>query len=525
MGPTMQMPPQRRPATTSQRATVRAPAERDPSPSSEELARAAAQEEADRLETQKRESARLERERAEQEAAARELQRIEAERLAREHRERVQAHYSYVQDKWDLFQQLRHDAPPVLLALEKKYELEAFHKFLAAETPRILDRSAIDRFEAEINSQAKEAEAAFLAIKQSLESTSLFNNLRKLLGNAKLLELLRKCKVSVSAPELGSPGREAVASARKFLRRAWSGRLDLQAQGLFSVHRCAGKTIMHLGSSAFGSIFITLPQSLEPEAMAEAFLSEIKKASSKFIPQNGTLAVVDGDHQSINYQRIFQSNIVVRSVKDDCEGLAKNLHEMLGREPPNADNTALHFGVPASQGELNSVFKAGGADWDLWSDVAPLWANRAGRHGFDRTSSASSQQILDSLSTSKNVIIVVAHGDQRKIYLPAPPPEGSELSAEQIIARKAEISANKPVVYLFCCETAEISDLGSFSQVLLECGAAAVIAPQTKIDAERSVDFFESIVDRKTKSGDNSLTNLKEAKRSSKYSEMEIWLG
>jgi hypothetical protein len=268
-----------------------------------------------------------------------------------------------------------------------------------------------------------------------------------------------------------------------------------------------------------------LPQSLAPEAMAEAFLSEIRSVTSRFIPKNGTLAVVDGDHQNVNYQRVFESSIVVRSVKDDCEKLAINLNEMLEREAPDSNNTALHLGLPANQDELNSVFKKGGADWDMWQEVAPHWTDRANRHGFDRIASASSQQVLDSLTTSKNVIIVVAHGDDRTIYLPAPPPEGSELSTDQVIARKEEISANKPIVYLFCCETAEISNLKNFSQVLLDCGAAAVIAPQTKIDAERSIDFFEGIVDTKTRSRNNSLTNIKGAERSSKYSEMEIWLG
>jgi hypothetical protein len=411
------------------------------------------------------------------------------------------------------------------LPIERKQELKKFQEFLKLQSPRVLETSAIDRFESEIALQANDGEQAVRAIVDALKSTSWFSGLRKLIGFGKLIELLQKCVVSISAPELGSPAKEAVASACKFLRRAWSSHLEQGKQGLFAVHRCAGKTIIHLGSSAFGSIFIALPHSLAPEAMAEAFLSEIRKLASTFIPPNGTLAVVDGDHQNVNYQKVFESSIVVRTVKDDCEKLAKNLNEMLEREPPDSSNTALHLGVPASQDELNAVFKSGGADWDLWQDVSPLWATRANRHGFARTASTSSQQILDSLATSKNVIIVVAHGDDRTIYLPAPPPKGSELSADQVIARKEEITANKPIVYLFCCETAEISNLKNFSQVLLDCGAAAVIAPQTKIDAERSVDFFESIVTSKARAGDNSLTNVKGAQRSSKYSEMEIWLG
>ena len=65
----------------------------------------------------------------------------------------------------------------------------------------------------------------------------------------------------------------------------------------------------------------------------------------------------------------------------------------------------------------------------------------------------------------------------------------------------------------------------SFSEVLLDSGAAAVIAPQTKIDAERSADFFENIVDKKTNGGGTSLMKFKAAMKKSNYREMEVWLG
>jgi hypothetical protein len=478
--------------------------------------------EAQRLQAKKEEEQR--RLQAEKEEGEKRLQ-VEQARLAREHQRLVETHYAYLRNSWPLFQKARHNAPPSLLPLEGKQELKQFQEYLKLQSPRVLEPEAIDRFELEIDLAAGAGELAVRSIEDELKSTWFLDSIRKLAGFGNLISLLRKCVVSISAPELGSPAKEAVAAARRFLRRSWSSHLDQDKQALFSVHRCAGKTIIHLGSSVFGSVFITLPQSLAPEALAEAFLAEIKRVTSKFIPQKGTLAVVDGDHQGINYQRVFESSIVVRTVSDDCERLEKNLNEFLERELPEADNTALHLGLPANEDELGTVFKSGGADWDLWREIAPNWASRATRHGFDRPSSASSQQILESLTTSKNVIIVVAHGDDHTIYLPAPPPEGSELSADQVIARKEEIGANKPIVYLFCCETAEISNLKNFSQVLLDCGAAAVIAPQTKIDAQRSIDFFEGIVNSKARSGDNSLTNVKGAERSSRYSEMEIWLG
>ncbi|MVT52795.1 hypothetical protein GPL17_20150 [Bradyrhizobium yuanmingense] len=361
-----------------------------------------------------------------------------------------------------MFQKIQHDAPPALLPVESKQELTNFREYLKRQSPRVLEASAIARFEAEISLQAEEGEQAVRDIEAALKSTSLLDRFRNLIGFRNLADLLKKCVVSLLAPDIGSPANEAVASARKFLRCAWSGHLKQENQGLFSVHRCAGKTVIHLGSGVFGSLFITLPQSLTPDALAEAFLSEIRRAASKFIPKDGTLAVVDGDHQNVNYQRVFDSSIVVRSVKDDCEKLARNLNELFEREPPDSDNADLHLGLPENPDELRNVFKGGGADWDLWQSVAPLWTDRANRHGFASRSSATSQQVLDSLTTSKNVIIVVAHGDDRTIYLPAPPPEGSALSADQIVARREEISANKPIVYLFCCETAEISNLRNF---------------------------------------------------------------
>jgi hypothetical protein len=133
--------------------------------------------------------------------------------------------------------------------------------------------------------------------------------------------------------------------------------------------------------------------------------------------------------------------------------------------------------------------------------------------------------VLESLTSSKNVMIVVAHGDQQKIMMPAPPPEGSELSTDQLLERRAEIALNRPLVYLFCCETAEISDLKSFAQVLLECGVAGVIAPQTKIDAERSIKFFDQLVAGEKAASRALKKKIRDAQERSGYREMEVWLG
>src|SRR5262249_43683904 len=150
---------------------------------------------------------------------------------------------------------------------------------------------------------------AVKSLERNLKSTSLFAGLLQQISLGKLRELLRKCIVSATAPTLGSPAREAVAAASKFLRKHWSKRLQHKQQAMFSVHRCAGKSVIHIGSSAHGSVFITLPGSLEPETFAEAVLSKIKEASAELVASDSTVAVVDGDHQALNYQHIFDKNI------------------------------------------------------------------------------------------------------------------------------------------------------------------------------------------------------------------------
>jgi hypothetical protein len=452
------------------------------------------------------------------------LQEAEHQRLAREHERMVEAHHTYMREQWTVFQRAKHDAPPTLLPLEASRELKSFRVFLQQGTIRILEQAAVNRFETEIRSQAAEGEQVVAQLMQELESRP---GRLKLLSRhfGKVRELLRKSIISTTAPELGLPAREAVAHACKFLRRTWSSRLIQNRQAMFSVHRKAGKTVVHMGSSVYGSVFITIPHSLEPDALAAALLAEIKGASRRLITDNSTVAVIDGDHQSLNYQRILDKQIVVRSTKDDCDGFALNLDALLQREPPTAKNAALHLGVPADEAELNAVFPSGGADWDMWSEVVTLWRNRANRQGFAPPASATADSVVESLTKDKNVIVVVAHANRRTLYMPAPPPEGSRLSADEIIKRKEEIATNRPVVYLFCCETAEVSNLASFSEILLECGAAAVLAPQAKIDAERSVDFFEGLVDRRAPPDLDFLAKIKAAERSSKYREMEVWLG
>jgi hypothetical protein len=467
---------------------------------------------------------RKRRERQERRQQEQEEER-QREKAVAQQRELVKAHYSYVCDQWQAFQKAKHNAPPTLLPLEASRQLTDFRQFLSEGSLRRLEQGAIDRFETEIRSQVIEGDVAVDYLRREIKRKSFFRGILQFGYFAKIRDLLKKCVISVVPPEFGSPAREAIGRACKFLRKTWSDQLDRKQQAMFSIHQSAGRTVIHIGSGTYGSVFITIPNSLDPEALAEALVAEVRRASSKLIDNDSTVAVIDGDHQGINFQRVFYNNIVVRSVKDDDQQFASNFNTLIRREAPSPDNTAIHFGVPANQSELNAVFKSGGADWDMWNGVSALWEDGAGRQGFGPRANASAEQVLQSLARDKHVIIIVAHADGQTVYMPSPPPDGSQLEAAQIVNHKAEISANKPVVYLFCCETAAISNLKSLSTTLLDCGATAVIAPQTVIDAERSADFFERLLDRGASGDLTALARIKTAERRSKYREMEVWLG
>jgi hypothetical protein len=121
------------------------------------------------------------------------------------------------------------------------------------------------------------------------------------------------------------------------------------------------------------------------------------------------------------------------------------------------------------------------------------------------------------------VIIVIAHADEQIVYLPAPPPEGSTVSPEDIAARKSEIQANRPFVYLFCCETAQVGNFTNITRALLDAGAVGVVAPQTRINPEEYANLFEQFVGGTA--GANSLEKLLIAEQITGNRDMETWLG
>ena len=453
-----------------------------------------------------------------------ELQRErEAEvRRAEEVRRQTSIDEAYLNREWQIFGQTRLDQPPKLLPLEAEQAFVAFKTYVESLSMRSLQPQAYENFRLKLHAAASSAHKRFTDFKRAFNWSSLLT-----LGPAR--DLLRNAKISLSPPLLAPPSKDALRAAQRVLRSAWANNLAPWDQAVVCFHKSHGKTVLQFGSGDAGFIYLTFDTSITPEEIVAAILARLAKPFDAFATRNSVIALYDGAHQTANPKYAFGARRIVRMMKDDPAVFLRQISGVCAAEAPNLENTALEFAYPAASSEMSAVFKEkdldNPADWDLWRGVDRNWRTRARRQGFSAPEgSASRDTTLRALVQKKNVVIVCAHADGTTLYLPSPPPMGSSIGPEELRQHADEIRANKPVVYLFCCEAAEVDNLKGFASQLLECGATAVVAPQTKINVYRAAGLFEAVLTQ-DKATPRLLERLQKAEKYSHYREMEVWLG
>lgn len=175
----------------------------------------------------------------------------------------------------------------------------------------------------------------------------------------------------------------------------------------------------------------------------------------------------------------------MRSTVADAALIRQNIEDLSERRSPASADTVIHGSVPRTPQELERIFGSASA-WPSWSGVAASWIEVAQRNGFRVEEECTGQTVVELLSKVKNVVIIVAHAEETEIIFYSPPPNGSRLTCEDIRSHAEQIRKNRPLVYLFCCETARITNLNNVTQTLLASGVVAVVAPQTKLNADHS---------------------------------------
>ena len=456
-------------------------------------------------------------------------ERIEAALKAKE-LEDIRLEVEDLRRRWPFHLARHHTLPPDLLPLEKAAQLERWRaeRYMPPETT--VAAASYDQFTAEILSPFRESLSFYDSLCDRVKkATRGFSQFLKRLFRRPLAKILHSCKIHYSAPNIGQPGADAISAANQLLRYQWHTNLGQSDQSIFSVHSNDTTTTIQIGSGSHGSAYITFDGKLDPVALARQIMAAISAQIQDFFAPTSVVTVYDGELAELNPKHFLPTHRVVRSRRDNLPAVRERLGRVLSARTPRPEDTALHIGVPEDREQLNWVFKSDSTasavppDWDEWSPVAPLWREFADRRGFLDHRQPTSEEILLSLATKQNVIIIVAHADDKMIRLPAPPPKGSVIGPNELEAHKDAISVNKPIVYLFCCETAKVEGLASFADQLLDCGASAVIAPQTKIGAISSANLFDRFLSDASESG--MLASLLRAESETGYREMEVYVG
>jgi hypothetical protein len=219
-----------------------------------------------------------------------------------------------------------------------------------------------------------------------------------------------------------------------------------------------------------------------------------KKLSGLLDVRPGARVLIStGNLDSISFQSLFPlaTPITVETLNE--KRVWENLDFLMRPIIFTEQNSALLNGVPLSS-ELEKVrLPASGVR--SWIDINGI-EFREGIDGIILGHGFSSQQLdgqkmVEALSTKQSVLLVIAHGDEQKIYQP----DGTEFTPDDLSdTQKLAVAAQKPLVILLSCNTgSQLDEQNSFSQKLLELGPRMVVAPNGNVrpeDASEILNYF-----------------------------------
>ena len=289
-----------------------------------------------------------------------------------------------------------------------------------------------------------------------------------------------------------------------------------------------GQTVVRVCGRDMAEMNIVLPGLLKPMEVARAIIGALAPSLRKCLGSRRPVVIFDGDCEDLNMKEVFEGVQVIRSLGQDVPSSAAAIRDFVGHPAPTAANAVIVGGLPATLEESARVFRSAteASDvWETWADVAPRWERAVRDTSFTQAhaTGASKADVLKALVEKSHVIMIVAHAETEEIFLPQPPPTGSSVTGQDLRLIKDQISANGPLVYLFCCETAAIDKLESMSRVLLECGVAGVVAPRLKLSERRARELMLALA-RPREPAASALDALTEAEAQSGCTDMETFV-
>ena len=213
--------------------------------------------------------------------------------------------------------------------------------------------------------------------------------------------------------------------------------------------------------------------------------------SAKFNNPNQTVLISSGDVNGVSFQSLFPDAIPLNVEKMDEARILKNLG--IFTDPPTItpETARVINGIPLQDEVVNVDPNQNPDGWIGMKDALSATITEAGYTQIDKPSST---QIKSALGEAPSVLIVVAHSDGQKLYLP----DGTQFDLAALSGQdRLAIAARNSLVILLSCDTAASTDGVSFAQRLLELGPRMVIAPNGNIKVEKANDimreFFENL--------------------------------
>lgn len=213
--------------------------------------------------------------------------------------------------------------------------------------------------------------------------------------------------------------------------------------------------------------------------------------SAKFNNPNQIVLISSGDVNSVSFQSLFPNAIPLNVEKMNEARILKNLS--IFTDPPifTPETGRVINGVPLRE-EVVNVDPS--QNPDAWIGKKDMFSATITKAGYNHIDKPSSTQIKSALSEAPSVLIVVAHSDGQKLYLP----DGTQFDLAVLSEQeRLAISARNPLVILLSCDTAASTDGISFAQRLLELGPRMVIAPNGNIKVESANEimrkFFQNL--------------------------------
>jgi hypothetical protein len=403
-----------------------------------------------------------------------------------------------------------------------------WRRALAAVKREVLSRLSDSVFSTAFTALGREIEArcknSYRYLEQLRESLDApFSLLQKIMSlSTKVHKIIAQAMVGMEMPEVAPSLKKKMDEVELFLAGDWA---EKKQRGVLAVHvdEESKQTILQIGVAEHGPIYITIPDVLRPEDRALKAIREMLNRLAPFSSEVDPMAVIDGSYQSLNYNEIFLNTRVVRAPSGNTKRLAQNMQTTAQRERLSPDNTEIINSVPGSREEYIGVFKEDNpARATQWRDEAENWNTTAVANRFAPSPEASREAMLAALTESQNVIVIVAHCDGQSIFLPAPPPDGSEVDANYLLAHREEIAANAPFVYLFSCEGGKLSNLQNFASTLLECGASGVVASQSTVGLAQGRELLSRLLDEKRDKP--PIEDYFKAMREVNFLDMEVFL-